>query len=111
MCAVGAVAHMCPWAWVDAQHLMELSSLSFEVGSSSGEELTGASEYEMGSSPVQALLCCLIAGLAVAGVLTCTVSIWHQFDHKLLQAFRAKAQALLMCQTRQRMTHLWQEWT
>ena len=57
---------MCPRPWVGPQHLVELSSLSFEIGCSSGEELACASEYEMGSSPVQALLCCLIAGLAVA---------------------------------------------
>ena len=72
---------MCPWPWVGAQHLMELSSLSFEIGGSSGEELAGTSEYKMGGSPVQALLCCLIAGLAVAGVLTCIVSIWHEIGH------------------------------
>ena len=57
---------MRPRPWVGPQNLAELSSLSFETGSSSGEALTGASAYEMGSSPVQALLCCLVAGLAVA---------------------------------------------
>ena len=64
--AVGAGARMCPWPWVGTQHLMKLSSLSFEIGCSSGEELACASEYEMGGSPVQTLLCCLIAGLGVA---------------------------------------------
>ena len=58
---------MCP------KHLMALSSLSFEVCSSAGEQLTGTSEYEMRSSAVEAFLSSLIAWFAVARMLTCRI--------------------------------------
>ena len=44
---------------------MTLSGLSFEVSSSSSEELTGASENDVCSSAVQVLLCYFIAWFAV----------------------------------------------